>query len=127
VAERVIDASALLALLHLEPGADKAAEAVRKGVVSVVNLAEVWSKLFETGHNERQARQAVGGLTLAVADFTAEDACEVGRLRPRTRVLGLSLGDRACLALALRLGLPVVTADRRWTKLDIGATIELIR
>jgi len=125
--ECVIDTSAILALLHLEPGADEAAEAVRTGTVSVVNLAEVWSKLFETGHSEQQARQAVGGLTLNVADFTAEDAVEVGRLRPRTRAFGLSLGDRACLALALRLGLPVVKADRRWTNLDIGATVALIR
>jgi PIN domain nuclease of toxin-antitoxin system len=87
----------------------------------------VWSKLFETRHSEQQARRAVGGLTLKIAEFTAEDAFEIGRLRPRTRTFGLSLGDRACLALALRLDLPVITADRRWTKLDIGATIELIR
>jgi len=127
MAECVIDTSAILALLHLEPGADKAAEAVRKGIVSIVNLAELWSKLFETGHTEQQARQAVGGLTLTVADVAAEDALEIGRLRPRTRKLGLSLGDRACLALALRLSAPVVTADRRWTGLDIGVTIELIR
>jgi ribonuclease VapC len=127
MAECVIDTSAILALLHLESGADKAAEAVQTGIVSVVNLAEVWSKLFETGHTEQQARQAVGGLTLKVADFTAEDAFEIGRLRPRTRAFGLSLGDRACLALAVRLGIPVITGDRRWTKLDIGATIELIR
>jgi PIN domain nuclease of toxin-antitoxin system len=127
MAECVVDASAILALLHFERGADKAAEAVRKGVVSVVNLAEVWSKLFETGHTVQQARQAVGGLTLKIADFTAEDAFEIGRLRPGTRAFGLSLGDRACLALALRLSLPVITADRRWAKLDIGATIELIR
>jgi ribonuclease VapC len=77
MAECVIDTSAILALLHVEPGADKAAEAVQTGIVSVVNLAEVWSKLFEAGHTEQQARQAVGGLTLKVADFTAEDAFEI--------------------------------------------------
>jgi ribonuclease VapC len=125
--ECVVDASAILALMQREPGADIVADAISRGVASAVNLAEVAAKLAERGHSDAQARDRVERLRLDVAEFTVEDAFLAGLLRPLTREAGLSLGDRACLALAQRLGKPAVTADRRWAALNLGIKIELIR
>lgn len=116
----VLDASALLALLKGEPGAERVAEALEQGAyLSAVNLAEVLSKLADWGEDpaEAQARMAQVGLlgaAVEVLPFTGEDALEVARLRALTRAYGLSFGDRACLALARRLGLPALTAERAW-------------
>ena len=116
----VLDASALLALLKGEPGAERVAEALERGAyLSAVNLAEVLSKLADWGEDpaEAQARMAQVGLlgaAVEVLPFTGEDALEVARLRALTRAYGLSFGDRACLALARRLGLPALTAERAW-------------
>jgi ribonuclease VapC len=125
--ECVVDASAILALMQREPGADIVADAISRGVASAVNLAEVAAKLAERGHSDAQVRDRVERLRLDVAEFTVEDAFLAGLLRPLTREAGLSLGDRACLALAQRLGKPAVTADRRWAALNLGIKIELIR
>jgi ribonuclease VapC len=125
--ECVVDASAILALMQRESGADVVADAISRGVASAVNLAEVAAKLAERGHSDTQVRDRVERLRLDVAEFTVEDAFLAGLLRPITREAGLSLGDRACLALAQRLGKPAVTADRRWAALNLGIKIELIR
>lgn len=122
----VLDASALLALLKGEPGAERVAEALERGAyLSAVNLAEVLSKLADWGEDpaEAQARMAQVGLlgaAVEVLPFTGEDALEVARLRALTRAHGLSFGDRACLALARRLGLPALTMDGAWAGLDLG-------
>jgi ribonuclease VapC len=117
VAAAVLDASALLAYLRDEPGADVVADAIAGGAaISTVNLAEVLGRATE--HADDPARLAgqmrerglLGG-AIAVESFTDEDAIEVARLRPETRAQGLSLGDRACIALARRLGLPALTAE----------------
>jgi len=129
----VLDASALLALLKGEPGAERVAEALERGAyLSAVNLAEVLSKLADWGEDpaEAQARMAQVGLLGAAAEvlpFTGEDALEVARLRALTRAYGLSFGDRACLALARRLGLPALTAERAWAELDLGIPVEVLR
>jgi ribonuclease VapC len=129
----VLDASALLALLKGEPGAERVAEALEHGAyLSAVNLAEVLSKLADWGEDpaEAQARMAQVGLlgaAVAVLPFTGEDALEVARLRALTRAYGLSFGDRACLALARRLGLPALTAERAWAELDLGIPVEVLR
>jgi ribonuclease VapC len=129
----VLDASALLALLKGEPGAERVAEALEQGAyLSVVNLAEVLSKLADWGEDpaEAQARMAQVGLlgaAVEVLPFTGEDALEVARLRALTRAYGLSFGDRACLALARRLGLPALTAERAWAELDLGIPVEVLR
>jgi ribonuclease VapC len=129
----VLDASALLALLKGEPGAERVAEALERGAyLSAVNLAEVLSKLADWGEDpaEAQARMAQVGLlgaAVEVLPFTGEDALEVARLRALTRAYGLSFGDRACLALARRLGLPALTAERAWAELDLGITVEVLR
>ena len=129
----VLDASALLALLKGEPGAERVAEALEQGAyLSAVNLAEVLSKLADWGEDpaEAQARMAQVGLlgaAVEVLPFTGEDALEVARLRALTRAHGLSFGDRACLALARRLGLPALTAERAWAELDLGIPVEVLR
>jgi ribonuclease VapC len=108
----VLDASALLAYLRDEPGAELVAEAIADGVViSTVNLAEVLSRSVDRGADPAKiaARLAQSGLldgAITVEPFTTADAIDAARLRPLTRDAGLSLGDRACLALARRLGTP---------------------
>jgi PIN domain nuclease of toxin-antitoxin system len=116
----VLDASALLAYLHEEPGADAVADAIAGGVViSTVNLAEVFSYSADRGANPAKlaAKLTQTGLlngAITVEPFTTADAIDAARLRPLTRDAGLSLGDRACLALARRLGAPALTADAAW-------------
>jgi ribonuclease VapC len=127
VTSSVLDASALLALILQEPGSDTVQNALRSGVVvSSVNLSEVVAKLTES-LSETQIREQLDSLRFETADFRQEDAWQVGLLRPGTRHLGLSLGDRACLALALRMSLPVLTADRSWADLRLGVSIEFCR
>ena len=112
MSEVVLDASAILALLHEEPGHVKVAEMVAEAVVGPVNLAEVVSKLSDNGGSEGPIRQLLAKLGLTVVPFDEEQAYKAGLLRQTTRSQSLSLGDRACLALAHSLGLPAITADR---------------
>ena len=95
--------------------------------MSTVNLAEVFSKLMERGLSADQADAIVYRYGFEVVPFDEELARRTGALRPATKTLGLSLGDRACLALALREALPVVTTDRNWTKLTLGIEIRVVR
>ncbi len=125
--ELVLDASALLALLNGEPGADVVAGALPGAWICSVNLAEVVGKLAEYGMPREAIAAALGGLGLRVAVFDEDLAWRCGLLRPATRKLGLSLGDRACLALAEHLGMPALTADRAWLKAGLGLDVELIR
>lgn len=110
----VLDASALLAHLRDEPGADVVAEAIASGaVISTVNLAEVFSRVADRGGDPAKlaAELTQSGLldgAITVEPFTAADAIDAGRLRALTRDAGLSLGDRACLALARRLDAPAL-------------------
>lgn len=127
--EVVLDASAILALVKDEPGADFVAEWLRDrdGVLSSVNLAESVSKLVDDGWPGRLIQSGIAGTGAQPVPFLVEDAYVAGLLRERTRHRGLSLGDRACLALALRLGAPALTADRSWQDLDVGIEVLLIR
>jgi len=133
VSSAILDASALLAYLRDEPGADVVADAIATGaVISTVNLGEVLSRAADRDADPAQvARQMTDrGLldgAISVAPFTTADAIEVARLRPLTRDLGLSLGDRACLALARRLDAPVLAADSAWAKLDLPLELRQIR
>jgi ribonuclease VapC len=133
VPSAILDASALLAYLRDEPGADVVVDAIATGaVISTVNLGEVLSRVADRDADPaRVARQMTDrGLldgALAVEPFTTVDAIEIARLRPLTRDLGLSLGDRACLALATRLDAPVLTADSAWSKLDLPLELRQIR
>lgn len=127
MSELVIDSSAVLALLQGEPGEAESASLVSDGVISAVNASEVVAKLQDLSVPEDSIREALSLLSLRVAPFTAEHAYAAGLLRAQTKGLGLSLGDRACLALARSEGLDVLTADRAWTSLDVGVTVRLLR
>lgn len=124
----VLDASAVLAVLNNEPGAETLTpELLSKAVCSAVNLAEVHSKLVSEGGDPEEAwEDSLVPLSEAIA-FTAEHAKIVGSLVRHTRPLGLSLGDRACLALGLSLKAPVYTADKSWRSLKVGVRIHVIR
>jgi PIN domain nuclease of toxin-antitoxin system len=127
VAEVVLDASALLAVLRVEPGADQVEPRLGNATIGAVNLAEVVGKLANDGVPEAEIRRAVARLELEVRVFDEEHAFAAGMLRKTTRRFGLSLGDRACLALAQRSNAVALTADRSWSQLDLGIAIELIR
>lgn len=125
----VIDASALLALLQQEPGAERVAEALVGGAMSVANLAEVAAKQVDLGLDASVLVDRVEALGIRTFPVTREDVATQARIR-RLDVggrLGLSLGDRLCLALGLRLDVPVMTADRVWAGLDLPIEVELIR
>ena len=126
-AEAILDSSALLALLNDEPGADVVAGLLRNSAMSTVNVSEVTAKLDEAGIPEHAIRRAVGELVLDIVPFDAEQAVQAGMLRRDTMSAGLSLGDRACLGLAKRLGVPAATADRAWRRVDAGVELMLIR
>lgn len=132
-ASAVLDASALLAYLQAEPGSETVQAALALGaVINVVNYTEVLSRLGDAGeepvtaHRRLQEQGLIGGL-LEVAPLTEDDAVAIAQLRAATRLHGLSLGDRACLATGLRLGRAVITADRSWLRVDVGVTVRLIR
>ena len=95
--------------------------------VSSVNLAEIVSRLTDLGSNESQIRLLLEALKFETRDFGGESGWRAGLLRPQTRAAGLSLGDRACLALAAELGLPALTADRNWATLEVGVEVVLCR
>jgi ribonuclease VapC len=124
----VLDASALLALLNGESGSEQVAGVIVDGAaISAVNLAEVVTKLSEIGMPEVLIHEVLDSLGLEIVDFDFEQAYQVGLLRPLTRHVGLSLGDRACLALAKQLGLPALTTDRIWERLAVDVTVQVIR
>ncbi|MGO4726887.1 MULTISPECIES: type II toxin-antitoxin system VapC family toxin [unclassified Inquilinus] len=125
----VIDASAILALLLNEPGAQKVAAVLADSVVTTVNLSEVVSYYARSRADKAGIRQMLDALPCERIPFDEDLAYATGLLLPLTRAAGLSLGDRACLALAKRLGVPAVTADRPWQDIAgaVGVTIDLIR
>ena len=125
----VLDASAVLALLFEEPGAEMVRAQLRTGVIGAANLAEVLAKLSDHGLPAVEAVRAVAILGLEVAPMTEAQAQRSAELRPLTRGAGLSLGDRACLALATELGASAVTADRGWSAVagPAGVSIQVIR
>lgn len=125
----VLDASAILALLFGEPGAEMVRAHLRTGVVGAANLAEVLAKLSDYGMPAHDAVRAVAILGLEVVPMTDAQARTSARMRALTRVAGLSLGDRACLALASELNASALTADRDWAKVAkaVGVAVQVIR
>lgn len=122
----VLDASALIAFYRGEPGGDSVA---RSGapVISAVNVVEVVEAAIRRGISSGRDRFEIERLGIEIASFTAEQAEAAGLLRESTREAGLSLADRACLALAAELEAPALTADKAWTKIDVGVEVLLIR
>lgn len=123
----ILDASAILALLFNEQGAEDVERSLPVALVSSVNLSEVASKLNDKGLNESAVRRAIFDLKLRVVDFDRDLALDTGLLRASTKALGLSFGDRACLATARRLRLAALTAEQAWAELDLGVEVRLIR
>lgn len=123
----VLDASAVLAALQGEPGGLDVEAQLERAALSGVNLAEVLQRSLARGVVVEGIREDLEALGLTILPFTVEDADAVAKLWLATHKLGLSLGDRACLALAARLGVPAVTADRAWGALAIGVQIQVIR
>ena len=123
----VLDTSAVLAVLKEEQGAVQVRARMDSGGISVVNLAEILTKLTEWNVPPALATRSVERLRLRVLPFEEALAIETGLLHRFTKGRDISLGDRACLVTARHFGVPAVTADRAWAELDIGVQIELIR
>jgi ribonuclease VapC len=123
----VVDATAIIAFLVGEPFTRFEGERLGNALISAVNLSEVLARLPEIGVPESETAAAVSRLSLRVVAFDETQARATARLRPLTRQAGLSLGDRACIALGSAKGCPVVTADRAWANLDLGVEVILIR
>jgi PIN domain nuclease of toxin-antitoxin system len=123
----VVDASAVLAVLRREPFERFDPDRLAYATISAINFSEVLERLYRGGASHEDADRLVNPLSLNVVPFDDIQARAVARLRGTTRHVGLSLADRACLALGLQRGEPVVTADRVWATLDIGVEVILIR
>ena len=123
----VLDASALLAFSHGEEGAGEVGPLLGSSVISSVNWAEFLQRAIFVGLEVRGKRENMESLGLQIYPFTAEDAESTAQLWSTGRRVGLSMGDRACLSLAQRLGLPALTADRVWATLDLDVEVHLIR
>lgn len=124
----VLDASAILAVLSEEPGHEKlTSELLADSVASSVNLAEVQTKLVLRGGNPEEAWEDALSPVREILPFTEEHARLAGSLVVHARPLGLSLGDRACLAVGIALHAPVYTAERAWKDLKLGVRINVIR
>lgn len=126
----VYDTSAIMAHLHNERGWELVRAALmRTGYMSAVNIAELVTKLAASGMSEEEIRLTVGPLNLIHVEFDTETAFIAGLLRPATKEAGLSLGDRACLAVGIQRQLPVLTADQAWRRvpIEVDVQIEFIR
>lgn len=127
MADVVLDASALMALIRGEAGADRVLASLPSAIISTVNLAEVQTKLVAAGLEEKLAWWHIAEAGCGAVSFDEEQARVAGGLIRVTRPLGLSLGDRACLALAIKREAAVYTTDRAWKSLDLGIEIQVIR
>lgn len=125
----ILDASAVLALLLGEPGADMVKSSLDGSIMTTINLAEVVSHYAKLGVARHDIEALLRPLPIRLAPIDAALSYDAGMLRPITLEAGLSLGDRYCLALAKRENLPALTAERRWTAIAAaaGVTVEMIR
>ncbi len=127
MASIVFDASVILAHLNGEPGADRAAAHLGDAIMCAVNLSEIVAKLVERGAGLALIRPALSRYGLQIVPFDEDLAERAGALRAGTKSFGLSLGDRACLALAERSRLPALTADRAWKALNLPIEVQTLR
>ena len=123
----VLDASALLVFLFGEPGHAEVARVIERSCMSTVNLAEVVGKFVERGVDARLVLGRLRSTTIEFVPFDADQAARSAAMLPLARPRGLSLADRACLALAASRGVPVITADRAWQDLDVGVDVRVVR
>ena len=123
----VLDASALLAFLHDEPGAEDVRAALDGGIVSTVNWAEVIHKALAHQVSVAEMRDEFADIGVIFAPFTAEQAEIAAHIWEKTRAVGLSLADRACLAVAIEKELPILTGDQAWTGLALDIEVRSVR
>ena len=123
----ILDASAVLAFVRSEPGSETVISVIETARISAVNLGEIVSKMMDWRIDAATAREQIDALNLPVIPFDRELAIAAGLLRAQTSHLGLSFGDRACLATAKAEGAPVMTTDRNWAKLELDIDIQVIR
>jgi len=125
----VLDTSAVLAYLFQETGADQVLPVLEadSGIISSVNYAELVGKLIDQGMSVEIIRETLFDLELQVVDYDTAQAFETGVLRTISKAFGLSLGDRACLALATTKKLPILTADRVWLNVPVPIEVRVIR
>ena len=123
----VLDASAVMSVMGREKGWQKVLAMLPQSCISTVNISEIAAKIAERGGPVEATRLELDCYQMLVIPFDQDRAYRAASLRPLTRSVGLSFGDRACLALGLEMNLPVVTAERAWAKLDLGIAIEVIR
>ncbi|WAP66732.1 type II toxin-antitoxin system VapC family toxin (plasmid) [Jiella pelagia] len=126
MADCVLDASALLALIFEEPGRDRVAETVPGASVSAINLAEAATRLLDVGIPRETIMQIFEELQLSVVAVDAEQAMLAADFRAPTRTAGLSLGDRVCMALARHLCVPALMADRQWAEVAEAVSVEVV-
>lgn len=129
MADVVLDASAVLALIFEEPGSDEVEPYLPGALISTVNVAEVFTRLINLGMPEDTAGSVFEALQLSVISFDQAQAVTTAAIAPATRPAGLSLGDRACLALARGRALRALTADRAWGDIadEAGVSVSQIR
>lgn len=123
----VFDSSTFIAILRRENGSSTAEGLIDGAIISTVNYSEVVTKLSDWGYSDSLIKAALGNFDLGVIEFDLKQAFAAAALREKTRAKGLSLGDRACLALAQTSGRIALTADRAWADLEIDVDVELIR
>lgn len=123
----VLDASAVIAVIRNEAGADKVKAQLHGAYISSVNLSEVFYKTWEKGASREFVQWAVDNLPIKSVPFDDELAIISASIRQATLKQNISFADRACLALGLLRKLPVVTSDRNWTELDISVDVRLFR
>jgi ribonuclease VapC len=124
----VMDASAVLALVRDEPGVDKVTPHIGRAAISAVNIQEVIKELLLSGLDAATVREILDELRLDVRSHDVEAAYVAAGLHTQTKEFGRGLGDRSCLALAMQLGVPALTADREWKKVKVkGLKVEHIR
>lgn len=123
----VFDSSVLIAILRQEPGFDVGEQSLNEALISTVNLAEVATYLARNSVPPETIKKALDAFPIQVVPFDREQGLIAGFLYPACKSLGLSLGDRACLALAKSMNLPVLTADKAWLELQINISIDSIR
>lgn len=123
----VLDSSAVLALLWREKGCDIVETHLRDALISSINLAEVYTKCTERGIDPDAVAAVLAKMPVTLVDFSAPQALLASKLRQQTKALGLSLGDRACLAVAMMERATVVTADKPWANVGLNLKIVIIR
>ena len=123
----VLDASALMAVISGERGAERVLAVDRRSEISIVNVSEVMTTVVERGGDPWIVTQLLNDMSLWTRSFREWHAVEAAKLRPSTKPFGLGFGDRACLAQARASGWTVLTGDHEWAKLDVGIRIEMFR